>query len=61
MEILNLKLWWEGPEYLKEDESLWPKDIVEKQPSNVLKEVKMKNSDLSIENLNTDNNTLEIF
>ena len=29
VEILNLRLWWEGPEYLKEDESLWPKNIVE--------------------------------
>ena len=24
VEIMNLKLWWEGPEYLKENESLWP-------------------------------------
>ena len=47
MEIMNLKLWWEGPEYLKEDESLWPKNIVEKEPSNAFKEVKIKNSDLS--------------
>ena len=47
VEIMNLKLWWEGPEYLKEDESLWPKNIVEKEPSNALKEVKIKNSDLS--------------
>ena len=39
VEIINLKLWWEGPEYLKEDESLWPKNIVEKEPSNALKEV----------------------
>ena len=45
--ILNLKLWWEGPEYLNEDESLWPKNIVERQSSNGLEEVKIKNSDLS--------------
>ena len=44
VEIMNLKLWWEGPEYLKEDKSLWPKNIVEKEPSN---SVKIKNSDLS--------------
>ena len=25
VEILNLKSWWEGPEYLRKDESLWPK------------------------------------
>ena len=25
VEIMNLKLWWEGLEYLKEDESLWPR------------------------------------
>ena len=30
VEILNLKSWWEGPEYLRKDESLWPKNIVEK-------------------------------
>ena len=28
-------------------QSLWPKNIVEKEPSNALKEVKIKNSDLS--------------
>ena len=44
VEILNLKSWWEGPVYLREDESLWPKNIVEKEPFNGLKEVKMKNN-----------------
>ena len=42
VEILNLKSWWEGPEYLRKDESLWPNNIVEKEPFNALKEVKMK-------------------
>ena len=44
VEILNLKSWWEGPEYLRKDESLWPNNIVEKEPFNALKEVKMKNN-----------------
>ena len=34
VEILNLKSWWEGPEYLRKDESLWPKSIVEKEHFN---------------------------
>ena len=33
-----------SPEYLWKDESLWPKSIVEKEPFNALKEVKMKNN-----------------
>ena len=44
VEILNLKSWWEGPEYLRKDESLWPKNIVEKEPTDALKEVKVKNN-----------------
>ena len=44
MEILNLKSWWEDPEYLRKNESMWPKNIVEKEPSNALKEAKVKNS-----------------
>ena len=44
VEILNLKSWWEGPEYLRKDKSLWPNVIVEKEPFNALKEIKMRNN-----------------
>ena len=41
-ELIDLKTWWEGPEYLKKVESLWPKNIVENDPSEALNEVKTK-------------------
>ena len=46
-ELVNLK--WEGPEYLKQDESTWPRNVTDKEPSDALKEVKkryMSRSDL---------------
>jgi len=39
-ELVNLKTWWEGPEYLKQDESTWPRNVTDKEPSDALKEVK---------------------
>jgi len=41
-EILDLKSWWTGPDYLSKDELLWPENIVEKEPKNALNEVKVK-------------------
>jgi len=39
---MNLKTWWEGPEYLKQDELTWPRNFTDKEPSDGLKEVKTK-------------------
>ena len=41
-ELVNLKMWWEGPEFLKQDELTWPKNVVDKKPSDALREVKIK-------------------
>ena len=39
-ELVNLKIWWEGPEYLKQGESTWPRNVTDKELSDALKEVK---------------------
>ena len=41
-ELVNLKTWWEGPEFWKQDESTWPRIVTDKEPSGALKEVKNK-------------------
>ena len=42
MELVELRMWWEGPEYLKEDESQWPRNVVDKRPASAVEEVKQK-------------------
>jgi len=41
-ELVNLEIWWEGPEYLKQDESTWSRNVTDKEPSDGLKEVEAK-------------------
>ena len=31
-ELVNLKTWWESPEFLKQDELTWPKNVADKKP-----------------------------
>ena len=42
MELVELRMWWEGPEYFKEDESQWPRNVVDKRPASAVEEVKQK-------------------
>ena len=42
MELVELRMWWEGPEYLKEDESQWPRNVVYKRHASAVEEVKQK-------------------
>ena len=41
-ELMKLKIWWEGPDYIHKDKEFWPKKGLQNTPVCVVEEVKKK-------------------